>query len=97
MIRVSVLYHQGGKFDFDYYASKHMKLVHKLLDPFGLIKTEVDKGIGSVPYVAIGHLVFKTIEDMQKGLQAHDPELAADLVNFSDIKPEFQISEILVP
>jgi len=95
MIRVSVLYPQGGKFNFDYYANKHMKLVHKLLDPFGLVKTEIDKGIGGVPYVAIGHLVFKTAEDMQKGLQAHDPELAADLVNFSDIKPEFQISEIL--
>jgi uncharacterized protein (TIGR02118 family) len=97
MIRVSVLYRKGGKFDFDYYVNKHMKLVHKLLDSFGLVKTEVDKGIGSVPFEAIGHLVFKTIEDMQKGLQAHDPELAADLVNFSDIKPEFQISEILTP
>ena len=97
MIRVSVLYPKGGKFDFDYYANKHMKLVHKLLDPFGLIKTEVDKGVGTVPFTAIGHLVFKTIEDMQKGLRAHDPELAADLVNFSDIKPEFQISEILTP
>jgi uncharacterized protein (TIGR02118 family) len=95
MIRVSVLYPKGGKFDFDYYVNKHMKLVHKLLDPFGLIKTEVDKGIGTVPFEAIGHLVFKSIEDMQKGLQAHDPELAADLVNFSDIKPQFQISEIL--
>jgi uncharacterized protein (TIGR02118 family) len=97
MIRVSVLYPRGGKFNFDYYVNKHMKLVHKLFDSFGLVQTEVDKGVGSVPYVAIGHLVFKTIEDMQKGLQAHDPELAADLVNFSDVKPEFQISEILTP
>jgi uncharacterized protein (TIGR02118 family) len=97
MIRVSVLYSQGGKFDFDYYLNKHMKLVHKLLDPFGLIRTEVDKGIGTAPFAAIGHLFFRTIEDMQKGLQAHDPELAADLVNFSDVKPEFQISEILTP
>jgi uncharacterized protein (TIGR02118 family) len=94
---VSVLYPRGGKFNFDYYVNKHMKLVHKLFDSFGLVQTEVDKGVGSVPYVAIGHLVFKTIEDMQKGLQAHDPELAADLVNFSDVKPEFQISEILTP
>ena len=45
--------------------------------------------------MAIGHLVFNTIEEMQKGLQAHDPELAADLVNFSDVKPQFQISEII--
>jgi uncharacterized protein (TIGR02118 family) len=97
MIRMSVLYPRGGKFNFDYYVNKHMKLVHKLLDPFGLVQTEVNMGVGSVPYIAMGHLVFKTIEDMQKGLQAHDPELAADLVNFSDVKPEFQISEILTP
>ncbi len=95
MIRVSVLYPQGGKFDFDYYVNKHMKLVRKLLDPFGLVKTEVDKSVGTAPYTAMGHLIFSTLEEMQKGLQAHDPELAADLVNFTDIKPQFQISEII--
>ncbi len=95
MIRVSVMYAAGGKFDYDYYVNKHMQLVHKLLDSYGLVKTEVDKGVGDSPYMAIGHLVFKTIEDMQKGLQAHDPKLAADLVNFSDVKPQFQVSEII--
>jgi uncharacterized protein (TIGR02118 family) len=95
MIRVSVMYPRPGKFDFDYYKNKHMKLVHKLLDSFGLVETEVDKGVGEAPYVAIGHLVFKKAEDMHDALQAHDPELAADLVNFTDIKPQFQVSEIL--
>ncbi len=95
MIRVSVMYSKDGKFDYDYYVNKHMKLVHKLLDPFGLLKTEVDKGIGDAPFMAVGHLIFNTIEDMQRGLQAHDPDLAADLANFSDIKPEFQVSEII--
>jgi uncharacterized protein (TIGR02118 family) len=95
MIRVSVMYAKGGKFDFDYYVNKHMALVHKLLDPFGLVKSEVDKGVGDSPYMAIGHLVFNAMEDMQKGLQAHDPKLAADLVNFSDVKPQFQVSEII--
>lgn len=89
------MYTKGGKFDYDYYVNKHMALVHKLLDPFGLVSTAVDKGVGDSPFMAVGHLVFKTIEDMQKGLQAHDPKLAADLVNFSDVKPQFQISEIV--
>jgi uncharacterized protein (TIGR02118 family) len=95
MIRVSVLYAKGGKFDFEYYASKHMGLVHRLLDSYGLIKSEVDKGMGDSPYAAIGHLIFDNAENMQKGLEAHDPKLAADLPNFSDIKPEFQVSEII--
>jgi uncharacterized protein (TIGR02118 family) len=89
------MYTKGGKFNYDYYVNKHMALVHRLLDPFGLMKSEVNKGIGDSPYMAIGHLVFNSIEDMQKGLQAHDPELAADLFNFSDVKPQFQISEII--
>jgi uncharacterized protein (TIGR02118 family) len=95
MIRVSVMYKKGGKFDYDYYVNKHMALVHKLLDSYGLVKSEVNKGVGDSPYMAIGHLVFDSMEEMQKGLQAHDPKLAADLINFSDVKPEFQISEII--
>jgi uncharacterized protein (TIGR02118 family) len=95
MIRVSVMYPKGGTFNFDYYVSKHMNLVHQLLDSFGLVKTEVNKGIGDSPFMAVGHLVFNSIEDMQKGLQAHDPKLAADLVNFTDVKPQFQVSEII--
>ena len=95
MIRISVMYPKPAKFDFDYYINKHMKLVHKLLDSYGLVKTEVNKGVGASPYVAVGHLIFNSMEDMQKALQDHDPELAADLENFTDVKPQFQIGEIL--
>jgi uncharacterized protein (TIGR02118 family) len=95
MIRISVMYPKGGKFNFDYYVNQHMALVHKLLDPFGLVKTEVNKGIGDSPFMAIGHLVFNTLEEMEKGLKAHDPKLAADLVNFSDVQPQFQVGEIV--
>ena len=95
MIRISVMYPKPAKFDFDYYQNKHMKLVHKLLDSYGLVKTEVNKGIGASPYVAVGHLIFNSMEDMQKALQDHDPELAADLENFTDVTPQFQIGEIL--
>jgi uncharacterized protein (TIGR02118 family) len=102
MIRVSVMYpNEGKKFNMDYYLNTHIPLVHKLLDPYGLVRIEVDKGIGtakpgdSAPFVVVGYMVFNTIEEMQKGLQAHDPELAADVPNFTDIRPQFQISEIM--
>ena len=95
MIRVSVMYPTGGTFNYDYYANSHMKLCHTLLDSFGLVKSEVDRGVADSPYAAIGHLIFNSMEDMQKGLQAHDATLAADMVNYTDAKPQFQISEIL--
>jgi uncharacterized protein (TIGR02118 family) len=95
MIRISVMYPTGGKFNYDYYVNNHMKLCHTLLDPFGLVASEVDRGVGDAPYAAVGHLIFKSMEDMQKGLQTHDPALAADMVNYTDAKPQFQVSEII--
>jgi len=101
MIRVSVLYPNNGEFDMAYYLSKHMALVHKLLDSMGLVRTEVDLGIGTAepnapaPYIAIGHMVFDSLENMQKALQKHDPDLAADVPNFTEIQPIFQISKML--
>ena len=102
MIRVSVMYpNVSNKFDMDYYLNKHIPFVHKLLDPFGLVRTEVDKGVGTAepgapaPYAVVAHLFFNSIEDMGKGLEAHDPKLAADVPNFTDIKPQFQISEVI--
>ena len=102
MIRVSVMYpNESDQFDMDYYLNKHIPLVRQLLDSFGLVRTEVDKGIGTqepgapAPYAIIAHLIFNSIEEMGKGLGAHDPELAADVPNFTDIKPQFQISEMI--
>ncbi len=101
MIRISVMYpNQGGHFDLDYYTRKHMALVRKLLTPYGLVLTEVDRGVGSnppgtpAPYVAVGHLIFNSMEDMQRGMERHDSDLAEDLSNFTDINPLFQISEL---
>jgi len=89
------MYPKPGKFDFDYYANNHMAMVHRLIDSYGLVESEVNKGVGDSPYVAVGHLLFKNMDDMRNALAAHDKDFAADLPNFSDIKPMFQISEIV--
>lgn len=98
MIRVSVLYPKepGKKFDFDYYINKHMAMVHQKLDPAGLVKTEVDKAADeNSPFMAAGHLYFKSMEDFQNGFFAHMADFGADMVNYTDIMPQLQISEIL--
>jgi uncharacterized protein (TIGR02118 family) len=103
MIKVTVLYANkpGGKFDFDYYIKKHMKLVKDKFGPMGLVKTEVDKGLGGrgpgapAPYVALGHMIFNSIEDFLKAEQAHGKDLGADIPNFTNIEPQFQVSEIV--
>ena len=101
MIKTSVFYPSGSeKLDMDYYLNSHIPLCQRLLSPYGLIRIEVDKGIdspeGAAPYVVIAHLFFESAEQMQKGLQAHDPELAADVKNYTNIQPIFQISDVLL-
>ena len=102
MIKVSLLYpaEEGKKFDMDYYANKHMPLVHERLDFVGLIRSEIESGISSAdpsapaPFVAIGTLYFNTTDEVHEGFKTHGRELMGDLPNFTDIAPQVQISEI---
>ena len=102
MIKVSLLYAagEGKKFDMDYYANKHIPLVHERLDSAGLIRSEVESGISSAdptvpaPFVAIGVLYFNTADEVHEAFKTHGRELMGDLVNFTDISPQVQISEI---
>ena len=103
MIKATVLYPAGeGTFDMDYYLNSHIPFVAKLLKPYGLVRIEVDQGIAgggpgeAAPFVAMAHMVFNSLEDFQKGTQAHDADLAGDVKNFTDLKPFFQISEIML-
>ena len=102
MIKATVFYPAGeGKFDIDYYLNSHIPFAEKLLKPYGLLRVEVDKGAAgggpgeAAPFVVMAHLVFNSLEDFQKGTGAHDADLASDMKNFTDLKPFFQISEIL--
>jgi uncharacterized protein (TIGR02118 family) len=102
LIRVSVMYPNkiGAKFDHAYYAQKHMKMVTKKLTPMGLVKVEIDKGIGGMPpgsqppYLAVGYLIFNSIEEMQKALAQASEELNSDIPNFTNVQPQIQICEI---
>ncbi|HEY94735.1 MAG TPA: EthD family reductase [Dehalococcoidia bacterium] len=88
------------KFDMDYYLNKHMPMLHETLNPVGLIKTEVDKGLrgqgeNTPPaYRVICHLYFNSMEDFQK-IEPYAAELFADVPKYTDIVPVVQISEIV--
>jgi uncharacterized protein (TIGR02118 family) len=91
---------EGVKFDLDYYRTKHMELVKQLLKPFGLIKTEVDKGISGggqepAPYVCVGHLYFETRDGYDRGVAEKSSMIRGDIPNFTKVTPIRQISEIL--
>lgn len=104
MIRVTVAYpnEPGKKFDWDYFLNTHGPLLNKNLGNRGLIKIEVDKGVSgpdpseAAPFVAIAHLTFDTVEEVHEAFKAAGREIMGDIPNYTDIKPTFQISEIVV-
>ncbi len=102
MFRVSVMYpnREGVKFDIDYYRTKHMELVKNLLKPFGLIKTEVDRGVSgggnlSAPFICVGHLYFDSEDGYDRGVAEKGPIIRGDIPHFTNATPIRQISEIL--
>jgi len=102
MYRVSVMYpnQKGARFDLNYYKTTHMELVKQHLQPFGLVKTDVERGVSGggdlpAPYVCIGNLYFDSQAGYDRGIAAAGSILRGDIVNFTDIAPVRQISEIL--
>ncbi len=102
MIRIMGLYpnESGKKFDLDYYVNKHLPLLHQRLDPLGLVRAEIDKGVSGLeagepaPYIAVAYLYFNSVEEFQTALATHSAELMADIPNYTNIQPQIQISEI---
>ena len=102
MIRVSVLYprKEGVHFDHDYYVRRHIPFVRETLEPFGMVRAEVDKGIASGPdepplFVAAAHLIFESLDQFQKAFASVGDQLMADIPNYTHIEPQVQLSEMV--
>ena len=103
MIRLSVMYPatSGSHFDWNYYLGRHLELSRRLLKPRGLVRTEIDKGIGGFPagapppFHAVGHLFFRTMAEMDSALTATAAEFIADERNYFDGSSVLQISEVM--
>jgi uncharacterized protein (TIGR02118 family) len=100
MIRVSVYYPNspGAKFDMAYYTTSHMPMVKKKVSTCKGIAAEQGLG-GGAPgtpptYIAIGHLLFDTVEAFESGFGPHAPEIMADVANYTNTKPVIQVNEI---
>jgi uncharacterized protein (TIGR02118 family) len=102
MVCISVLYPNtpGKEFDHAYYAQTHMPLVMDRLKSYGLIRYEIDTGLAGgapgspAPFIGAGRLYFHSLEDFQKALAAHGPEILSDVPNYTDIELQIQVSEM---
>ena len=103
MIKVTVLYPYDPEktFDLDYYTGTHGPLVHRLMGPMGLVRTEAEKGVSGTdpnsppPFVVVGHLYFNTTDEVHEAFKTHGREVLGDIKNYTDIQPTFQIGETI--
>lgn len=101
MITVSVLYANSddASFDIDYYVNKHMPMVQAKLGA-ALVDSWAEQGLAGgtpddpAPFVALCHLRFDSVEAFRGAFAPHAQEILADVANYTNIEPTFQISDI---
>jgi uncharacterized protein (TIGR02118 family) len=101
MFRLTVLYpsKDDEAFNYDYYFGTHHKLVVSRLKPEGMVSCEFDKGVSDVagdkaPYLAIAHLAFNSVDELQQALFKHGQEILADIPKYTKVQPIMQINEV---
>ena len=101
MIKVSIFYpnEKGKKFDMKYYVNKHIPMVQEMLGDAmkgGSVEQGLSGGVPGVPalYIAMGHLLFESMEAFQTAFTPHMESIMADIPNYTDIQPSMQISEV---
>jgi len=101
MIKVSVMYPNSSdaNFDIEYYCKTHIPMVKDLLDE-SLKSCHVDAGLAGgapgemAPFIAIGHLIFDSVDSFQNSFGPHAEKIMADIPNYTNTQPQIQISEI---
>jgi uncharacterized protein (TIGR02118 family) len=101
MIHVTVLYPNGpgATFDMSYYTGKHLPMVRAKCGPAcRAVQAELGVGAGEPgskpPYIAIGRLVFDSVEAFQSAFAPHAGEILADVPNYTNTRPVVQIGEL---
>jgi uncharacterized protein (TIGR02118 family) len=103
VIKVSVFYpyKDGCKFDMAYYVERHLPMVKKKIGS-AIKGVAIEQGIsGGAPgvpmtYVAMGHMLFDSVEAFQTAFAQHAQEIMADVPNYTNLQPIIQVSEVKV-
>lgn len=100
MITITVLYpsRDGGRFDFDYYASTHLPMVSSSFEGEGLTEVRGLRGQpgpdgAPAPFAAIALIGFDSPESLQKARASEKMgPILADIANFTDLDPVMQVN-----
>ena len=104
-VRISILYpnKQGSRCDFKYYIEKHMPTSINLLSAQpGFKGVSVERGVGggapgaAPTFVATCHYLFDSVESFMAAFAHNAEALQRDMLNYTDIEPIIQVSEVLI-
>jgi len=103
MVKVSVMYPNtaGSTFDMAYYCNSHMPLVRQKLGA-ALKGVAVEQGVAGPepgsppPYLALGHLLFESVEAFQTAFAPYAQAILGDIPNYTNTQPTIQISEVKI-
>lgn len=102
MFCASVAYpiQQGGRFDFEYFANKHVPLFARFLGG-NCVRFEVHKSLASPgapapSFLGVAYFWVKSGQEFGATLAQYGNEIYADIPNFTDIEPLRQWSEVVL-
>jgi len=101
MVKLSVMYpnQEGTNLDMAYYCNRHIPMVRQLLGST-LKGVSVEQGISGeeagspAPYLAMGHLLFDSLEAFQTTFGPHAQAIVGDIPNYTNSEPIVQIGEV---
>lgn len=82
-----------------YYLTKHMPMVQQKLGA-ALKGSAVEEGLGGMQpgsqpaYLAMGHLLFDSVEAFQQSFAPHSEAIVGDIPNYTNTQPTIQVSEV---
>jgi uncharacterized protein (TIGR02118 family) len=79
-----------AKFDMDYYTSTHMPMVAEAVGAtsWGAMAVSSDK------HVAMGWVLFESMDSFNAGMAAKGAEIMADVANYTNQQPEVVMGEV---
>ena len=89
-------YHEGYRFDWEYYEKIHLPLVVETLKD-DLLGRTIERGLTAVngktnsSYIALGRFSFASLESLQSAL-SHILPIKEDIAKFTDISPLIDIA-----
>ncbi len=91
---------EEATFDYDYYVDTHLPLIEENWGEL-MEMVEASRGLASGPdvppaYLLIATITFPDLDTLDKAMGEKGGEIIDDVVNFTNVRPQILIGEVLM-